>query len=137
MIYHSKIKQMRTQEIKGLIKSHHNMIYRLEKMLKETPKQINEERFPSELIVQEVNNKFMVDITKITRKKKVMYARHAAVYLLKTHTNLIWQDIAVSVGNTHHTSVIHSYKAAKNIMETDDEYLQTINEIKERLVDLK
>ena len=113
------------------------MIYRLQKMIKETPKQINEERFPSELIVQEVNNKFMVDITKITRKKKVMYARHAAVYLLKTHTNLIWQDIAVSVGNTHHTSVIHSFKAAKDIMETDDEYLQTINEIKERLVDLK
>jgi len=128
---------MRTQEIKGLINTHKNMIFRLEKMLKQPKNQVNEVRFPSDKIVQEVNNKFNVDIRQLTRKKKVMYARHAAVYLLKTHTNLIWQDIAISVGNTHHTSVIHSYKAAKDIMDTDDEYLKTINEIKEKLIDLK
>ncbi len=128
---------MRTDEIRGLIKTHYNIIGRLKKMLKQYPKQINEERFPSERIVDEVNKMFNVDIKEITRKKKVMYARHAAVYLLKTHTNLIWQDIAFSVGNAHHTSVIHSYKAARDIMDTDEEYCETINKIKEKLIDLK
>ena len=128
---------MRTYEIRGLIRSHQNIIGRLQRMLKEVPKQINEVRFPSERIVEEVNNKFKVDIRENTRKKKVIYARHAAVYLLKTHTNLIWQDIAYNVGNSHHTSVIHSYKAAQDLMETDDEYSNTIKEIKERLIDLK
>ena len=127
---------MRTDEIRGLIRSHQNIIGRLQRMLKQVPKQINEVRFPSDKIVMEVNNKFNVDIRQNTRKKKVMYARHAAVYLLKTHTNLIWQDIAYNVGNSHHTSVIHSYRVAKDIMDTDEEYLQTINEIKEKLIDL-
>lgn len=128
---------MRTGEIRGLIKTHYNIIARLNKMLKTQPKQINEERFPSDLIVEEVNKMFKCDVREVTRKKKVMYARHAAVYLLKTHTNLIWQDIAFCVGNSHHTSVIHSYKAAKDIIDTDNEYQETINKIKLKLTDLK
>lgn len=128
---------MRIDEIKGLIRSHQNMIGRLQRMIKEVPPQVNEVRFPSDTIVQEVNNKFNVDIRQNTRKKKVVYARHAAVFLLKTHTNLIWQDIAYNVGNSCHTSVIHSYRVAKDIMETDEEYLIAINEIKERLIDLE
>ena len=128
---------MRTDEIRGLIKTHYNIIGRLNKMLQKQPKQINEERFPSDRIVEEVNKMFKCDVREVTRKKKVMYARHAAVYLLKTHTNLIWQDIAFCVGNSHHTSVIHSFKAAKDILDTDSEYQETINKIKANLVDLK
>ena len=128
---------MRTHEIRGLIKGHQSMITRLTRMLKEAPKQINEIRFPSDKIVEVVNEKFNVEIREHTRKKKVMYARHAAVYLLKTHTNLIWCDIAYCVGNGHHTTCIHSYKAAQNLMDTDDEYRSIIKEIKEKLIDLK
>ena len=128
---------MRTDEIRGLIKTHYNIINRLNKMLKVQPKQINEPRFASDRIVEEVNKMFKCDVREVTRKKKVMYARHAAVYLLKTHTNMIWQDIAFCVGNSHHTSVIHSFRAAKDILDTDSEYSETVNKIKANLADLK
>jgi chromosomal replication initiation ATPase DnaA len=50
---------------------------------------------------------------------------------------MIWQEIAYSVGNTHHTSVIHSYRACSNLIETDEDYSTKINNIKERLIDLE
>ena len=128
---------MTTKDVKFLIKTHKNIIYRLEKMLEKQPKQINEVRFPSDTIVNEVNKMFQCDVREITRKKRVVYARHAAVYLLKTHTNLTWVDMAKYVGNTHHTSCIHSFRAAQDILETDSEYLETINKIKLKLTDLK
>jgi len=128
---------MLSEEIIQLIDEHKNMITYLKKMLKSKNKKPQEIKFPSERIIQEINNKFNVDIRQKTRKKKVVYARHAAVYLLRTHTKLVWQDIAYNVGNSHHTSVIHSFKAAKDIMDTDDDYLKSITEIKKKLVDLK
>ncbi len=127
---------MRTDEIRGLIRTHQNIIGRLNRMLKTKP-QIDQVRYPADIIIQEVNNKFGVDVRERTRVKKVMYARHAAVYLLKSHTNLVWQEIAYNVGNSNHTSVIHNYRVAKDLMETDADYLKQIEEIKEKLTDLK
>lgn len=127
---------MRPDEIRSLIRSHQNIIARLNKILKTKP-QIAQVRYPSDRIVEEVNKMFNVDVRQKTRIKKVVYARHAAVFLLKNHTNLVCRDIAYSVGNTEHSSVLHSYKVAKDLMDTDPDYLKKIEAIKEKLVDLK
>jgi chromosomal replication initiator protein len=109
----------------------------MEKILKAVPKKVVGKRFPVDRIIDEVNKEFNCELTTPTRKRKIMNARHAATYLLKNHTNMIWQEIAYSVGNTHHTSVIHSYRACSDLIETDDEYSTKINNIKERLIDLE
>jgi len=109
----------------------------MEKILKAVPKKVPGKRFPVDRIIDEVNKEFNCELTTPTRQRKIMNARHAATYLLKNHTNMIWQEIAYSVGNTHHTSVIHSYRACSNLIETDEDYSTKINNIKERLIDLE
>ncbi len=95
---------------------------------------VRDVRFPSDNIVNEVNKEFKCELTTPTRKRNIMNARHAATFLLKNHTNMIWQDIAYSVGNSHHTTVIHSYRACSDLIETDEDFAIKINNIRERLV---
>lgn len=125
---------MQPEELKAIIKSHQMLINRLQKMLKATPMRIRDVRFPSDNIVNEVNKEFKCELTTPTRKRNIMNARHAATFLLKNHTNMIWQDIAYSVGNSHHTTVIHSYRACSDLIETDEDFAIKINNIRERLV---
>lgn len=128
---------MRPDELRGIINSHKLLINRMEKILKAVPKKVPGKRFPVDRIIDEVNKEFNCELTTPTRQRKIMNARHAATYLLKNHTNMIWQEIAYSVGNTHHTSVIHSYRACSDLIETDEDYSTKINNIKNRLIDLE
>jgi chromosomal replication initiator protein len=128
---------MREDELKGILNSHKLLVNRMEKMLKALPKKVPGKRFPVDRIIDEVNKEFNVDLTTQTRERKIMNARHAATYLLKNHTNMVWREIAYSVGNTHHTTVIHSFRACNDLIETDDEYSTKINNIKNRLIDLE
>jgi chromosomal replication initiation ATPase DnaA len=124
---------MTPEVINGLIRSHQNMIGKLQKMLKNEPERKLEKKFPSDYIIQEVNKEFDCELRTHTRRKNIMYARHCAVFLLKRHTSLIWEDISIKVGNTDHTSAIHSFKTASNLIDTDEEYNLKVNNIKERL----
>ena len=124
---------MTPEVINGLIRSHQNMIGKLQKMLKNEPEKKLEKKFPSDYIIQEVNNEFDCELRTNNRRKNIMYARHAAVFLLRRHTSLIWEDISFKVGNTDHTTAIHSFKSASNLIDTDEEYSLKVNNIKERL----
>jgi chromosomal replication initiation ATPase DnaA len=124
---------MTPEVINGLIRSHQNMIGKLQKMLKNEPERKLEKKFPSDYIIQEVNNEFDCELRTHTRRKNIVYARHAAVFLLKRHTSLIWEDISIKVGNTDHTTAIHSFRSASNLIDTDEEYNLKVNNIKERL----
>jgi len=124
---------MEQEVIAGLIRSHQNIIVKLQRYLKTMPERKKEIKFPSDYIIQEVNKEFDCELRTHTRRKNIMYARHSAVYLLRLHTTLIWEDISFKVGNTDHTSTIHSFRTAKNLIETDEDYANKITNITERL----
>jgi chromosomal replication initiation ATPase DnaA len=126
---------MNPEVINGLIRSHQNMIGYLQRLLKQKAEKKFEPKvmYPSDYIIQEVNIEFDCELRTNTRKKQIMDARHAAVYLLRNHTTLTWEGISIKVGNTDHTSAIHSYKTASNLIETDDYYHNKIESVKEKL----
>jgi chromosomal replication initiation ATPase DnaA len=78
-------------------------------------------------IREKVNDFFGVDITKKTRKKEVVYARHATALLCKKFTKTSLQKIAEAVGQTDHTSALHSIRTCMDMMDTDDDYRHQVN----------
>jgi chromosomal replication initiation ATPase DnaA len=123
---------LRAEQIQSIIDSHKLLITRLEKILAATSKKRN---FQCSIdnIINEVNTEFGVNCTSLTRKKSVVYARHAASYLLKTHTNLIWKEIALTCGNSDHSTAMSSYRTCIDLMATDEDYAISVNNIINRL----
>jgi chromosomal replication initiation ATPase DnaA len=78
-------------------------------------------------IREKVNEFFDVDITKKTRKREVVDARHAAVLLCKKFTRTSLQKIAEAVGQTDHTSAMHSISKCMDLMDADDNYRNQVN----------
>ena len=128
---------MRTEALRALIKSHYNLIHRLEDILDSTPTRRRDFVCPEDIIINEVNKEFKTDCQKHSRQLKVVYARHAACYLLKKHTTMIWKDIAYATGNSDHSTAMASYKVCVNLMATNDEYLGKIERIIKFLEEVK
>lgn len=128
---------MRTEALRALIKSHYNLVHRLEDILDSTPTRKRDFVCPDEIIIEAVNQEFKTDCQKHSRQLKIVYARHCAVYLLKKHTTMIWKDIAYATGNSDHTTAIASYKVCVTLMSTNDEYLGKVQRITKILEEAK
>jgi len=120
---------MRYEALRALIKSHYNLIHRLEDILESTPTRKRDFVCPEEIIINAVNEEFKTDCQKHSRVLKVVYARHCACYLLKKHTTMIWKDIAYATGNSDHSTAMASYKTCINLMSTNEEYHGKIQRI--------
>ena len=121
---------MKREQIKSLIKSHYLMINRLESLLDEQPVEAKRKTCPANKIIDLVNEEFNTECRENTRRKRVVLARHCAAYLLRKYTNMTLVDISNSLGNTDHATCSHSIKAAKNMIETDEEYADKVEKIK-------
>lgn len=109
------------------------MIKRLEELLDEQPVTLKTFGCPAEDIVNAVNETFNTNCTEQTRRKRVVYARHMAIYLIRKHTDLSLEESANAVGLTDHATALHSVRTAKNLMQTDEEYLEKHNIIAMKL----
>jgi chromosomal replication initiation ATPase DnaA len=124
---------MQREEIKALIQSHYNMINRLEKLLDKEPSVLKTYGYTVEFILNTVNEVFQTNCTENTRRKRVVYARHIAIYFIRKYTLLSLSEIANSVGLTDHSTAVHSIKTAMNLMETDAEYFSKCQLVEEKL----
>jgi chromosomal replication initiation ATPase DnaA len=70
---------------------------------------------------------FGVDITAKTRKREVVWARHATALLCKKFTKACLQEIAEAIGHTDHTSAIHSINTCMNLMDQFDGFRGQVN----------
>ena len=120
---------MKPIEIKVLIKYHENIIRRLKKHLVDKPENKNEPIYKSDIIIEEVNKEFETELRSPTRENKYIFARHIAVFILRNHTRLTWKEIANKVGNSCHTTSIHSYRSAQNLIDLYPEYKEKLNSI--------
>lgn len=106
------------------------MIKRLEVLLDDQEIKIKTKKCEGDYIIQIVNKEFNTNCTEQTRRKKVVYARHAACFFLREFTTMTLEDISNSMGNKDHSTVINSIKVFKNLIETDEDYKNKVDNIR-------
>lgn len=79
-------------------------------------------------IVCEYFNLGEEQLLKVTRKREIVQARQIAMYFEKENSQGSLEVIGARYGKDH-TTVIHSCKNIKNLMETDKEFWYTIAQI--------
>jgi len=85
-----------------------------------------------ENIKQLVAKFFDVPIEKMqskTRMREVVMARQLSMYLAKNYTNSSLKVIGDSFGGRDHSTVIHSLKTVKDMMDTDTIFKDKVNSL--------
>jgi chromosomal replication initiation ATPase DnaA len=121
---------MNREKIKSLIKSHYMMITKLEDLLEEVPVQKKKLLCPAEDIINAVNDVFNTDCREQSRRHRVVLARHCASYYLREHTDMTLLEISMAFGNTDHSTVVHSIKTCKDLIDTDESYKEKVEQVK-------
>ncbi len=68
-----------------------------------------------------------------TRKRAIVQARQLSMYLAKQFTNQSLKSIGKFFGGRDHSTVIHSCQAVQNLMETDEEFEESVVHIRKKL----
>ncbi len=104
----------------------------IKKLLMYSDRPTNIKNSPRE-IIRLVSQEFGIKLKEIKedgRKKNVVLARHVCMYLLKTLTNLTYENIADLVGKKDHTTVMHGVQKIINQIPNNDSLRRSINKIK-------
>ena len=120
--------------IQTLIKDHYEMISKLEKLLDNFPvveRVARHKRRPAEEIINVINEVFNTDCQEPSRRQRVVDARHAATHFLRVYTDLTLKEIGEHIkGAGHHTTILHSIKTCKNLIETDEHFAEKFSQAK-------
>ncbi|MBT8221464.1 MAG: chromosomal replication initiator protein DnaA [Bacteroidia bacterium] len=68
-----------------------------------------------------------------TRKREFVVARQLAMYLVKSLTNHSLKNIGDAFGGRDHSTVIYSCKTVGDMMDVDESFKNTVNEIEKKL----
>jgi chromosomal replication initiator protein len=68
-----------------------------------------------------------------TRKREVVQARQVAMFFSKTLTKSSLASIGSQIGNKDHATVLHACKTVNNLLDTDRQFKNDIEEIEKRL----
>lgn len=68
-----------------------------------------------------------------TRKREVVQARQLSMFFAKEFTNNSLKAIGGHFGGRDHSTVIHSCQAVRNLVDTDDDFRDTVDELKKRI----
>lgn len=88
---------------------------------------------PPAVIIDLVQKRFEVIITKRTRKKEYVEPRHIACYLLKKYTRMSLMEIGEYTGGLDHTTVINAINNVKKFMSIESDYLDKVFDLEEQL----
>ncbi|MDL2230542.1 chromosomal replication initiator protein DnaA [Alistipes sp. OttesenSCG-928-L06] len=67
------------------------------------------------------------------RTREIALARQVAMHLCKQHTKMPLSAIGNAIGKKNHATVLHACKTINNLMETDKEFRQQLDEIERKL----
>lgn len=67
------------------------------------------------------------------RKKEIAYARHIAMYLMRSELNSSYPSIGTIFGGRDHTTALHAYEKISKEMETDEKIREDLSILRERL----
>lgn len=103
----------------------------LENMFHNIGKEVN-----IEMIQKSVSSYFSIPLDALkdkTRKKEVAMARQVAMYFAKEFTDYSLKQIGQYFGGRDHSTVIHAVQSVHNLIDTDDSFRQSVNELKKQL----
>lgn len=68
-----------------------------------------------------------------TRKREIVQARQLSMYFSKKHTKSSLASIGLHCGNKDHATVLHACRTVNNLVETDKEFRQFVEELDKRI----
>ncbi len=68
-----------------------------------------------------------------TRKREIVQARQLSMYLAKKMTENSLKDIGKHFGGRDHSTVIHSCQAVEDLLDTNEEFKESVSEIEKKL----
>jgi len=69
----------------------------------------------------------------IHRYRRIVEARHVAMYLIRKHTNISLFEIGKMFGGRDHTTAIHSIQHTQDLIDTEPDFKQRLLTIENRL----
>ena len=75
------------------------------------------------------------EITNKSRKKKIVKPRQIAFYLLRSEVDMSYPEIGTFMGGRDHSTAIYAYKKIKKELGLNDDLVNQVKFIKEKLVD--
>lgn len=99
--------------------------------------QINQKEISIDNILEVVCSSLGIDFARLNsseRTREVAQARQIAMYLAKKHTKLPLAAIGSAIGGRNHATVLHSCKAVNNLLDTDKNFRQQVEEIEKQLL---
>jgi chromosomal replication initiator protein len=85
-------------------------------------------------IISAVAQYFNLSVKELTekgRKKEISYARHVAMYLMRSELSMSYPGIGSQFGGRDHTTVLHAFEKIKKDIETDEKTREDIDIIRE------
>lgn len=83
-----------------------------------------------ERISKLVCEKLKVDHQKLftkSRKRNICFARQTSIYLIRNSTNISLKVVGAYFANRHHSTLIHSVRQIKNLIQVDTDVRELIN----------
>ncbi len=103
----------------------------LKNIIKTNSKEINIEAIQG--MVCEFFDITIDDLVSNVRTRKLTVPRQVAMYLSKKFTENSLKNIGNHFGGRDHTTVIHSCKTIKNLMDTDDSFKEKVLELQQKV----
>jgi chromosomal replication initiator protein len=103
----------------------------IDKLIKNTKREVS-----IDYIQKVVCNYFDVPVDSLqskTRKREIVQARQVAMYFSKTLTKSSLATIGSQIGGKDHATVLHACKTVNNLVETDKQFKNQIEEIEKKL----
>jgi chromosomal replication initiator protein len=91
-----------------------------------------------EAIINAVLADFGVDekaLHSTSRKREIVLARQAAMYLCKKHTTQSVSRIGTIIGKRDHATVLHAIKNVENLLTTDAEFKAKFDAVEAQLAE--
>ncbi len=67
------------------------------------------------------------------RKKEIAYARHVAMYLMRSELSISYPSIGALFGGRDHTTALHAFEKINREMETDEKVREDVALLRERM----
>lgn len=103
----------------------------IDKLIKNTKREVS-----IDYIQKVVCNYFDIPIDSLqskTRKREIVQARQVAMYFSKNLTKSSLATIGTQIGGKDHATVLHACKTVNNLVETDKQFKNQIEEIEKKL----
>lgn len=73
------------------------------------------------------------DMASKSRKQSIVSARHMAMYLLKKHLDMRYNEIGDALGGRDHSTVLHALRQAENRIANDDDWRRCMEDVEAKL----